>query len=465
MPKRGLEKYPVNSSGYDYTKTATFVGGYAKEADALRREILDTPNTEEIYPITGRKYYISKEQPLTDVPTDLHPGDAVLFERGGLWRVGWKETFRVPAGVTFGSYGKGDKPKLYGSVRNWIDAPWEKESEHLYKTVVTGGNPGIIVFDEVAALGVKKWTLEDVKSNYDFYYAPDETMYLYYEGDLTADFDSIEIGQRGKIVKMSDDSTLDNICLRYTGSHAVAAGDQLKNVSVTNCEIGFIGGSQQFKQVRFGNGVELQLGSINSKVSHNWVYQCYDAGVTFQSWNTGRETNYHGVEFSDNLIEFCDYGIEYFTTGIDCEGGSYSDYKNIHLTGNVIRFSGYEWSFMQRPDKWMNSHIRGGQWAWVPDTEDFLISGNVFDCSRANIIFWWWHDPEREKPYIHPEPHAGLTVRDNTYFQAQMPDKRCLTFHVNKPIYAEDEAGVRAALTHFDSAPAAVTWIERMCRE
>ena len=476
--KTGLEKYPKNSKYYNYAQSLNYVGGYDEGAKALRNEILNAANTADIYDLTGKKVTkIPKETSVSTLKKTLQravSGDVILLERGGLWRIGCDSNTYLNAGVTLGAYGTGEKPKLYGSTKNYAgDEGWARSADNANIWTITlakNQDVGNIVFDEIACLGVHMWSLDDVKKTYDFYFnSSTRVLSLYYPDDLTADFTDIEISQRGETLQMRDNTVLDNICLRYSGAFAVNVGHQINNVTITNCEIGFIGGALQMyegnRPVRYGNGIQLGMGSTNSKISKNWVYQCYDAGITFQSWNTGRETNYHGVEFSDNLIEFCDYGIEYFTTGIDCEGGSYSDYKNIHLTGNVIRFSGYEWSFLQRPDKWMNSHIRGGQWAWVPDTEDFLISGNVFDCSRANIIFWWWHDPDREKPYIHPEPHAGLTVRDNTYFQAAMPDRRCLTFHVNKPIYAEDEAGVRAALAHFDSAPTAVTWVERLCRE
>ncbi|MBR4911103.1 MAG: right-handed parallel beta-helix repeat-containing protein [Clostridia bacterium] len=453
-------RFTKNSSGYDCT--ATYNGGYKREADIIREEILNTKNTEEIYDIKGKKYYISRDMALSDIPEELMPGDAVLFERGGLWRVGDREKFIVPEGVIFGAYGEGDKPKLYGSYKNYADRSlWEKESDNIWRIQLYGRNVGNVAFNETALLGVKKWHFDDLKENYDFYYdGVSEKMWLYYEGELCDDFYDIEISQRGHVLILKNNATVDNLFVGYTGSHGIDAGAQSEGVTVTNCEIAFIGGAMQFGETRFGNGIELPLGATNVTLCHNYVHQCYDAGITFQSWTSAKvDSHYHDIKIENNLIEYCTYGIEYFTTD-PVRSGIYSDYKNISIRGNVIRLSGYEWSYNQRPDKWMVSHIRGGQWAWVEDCEGFCIEDNVFDCSHASIVFWWWHD--EEKNYIHPESHNGLTVKNNTYYQAINADKRCMNYHINKPVYAENLEDLKAAVAQFDSAPKKIVLVEKV---
>ena len=453
-------KYTSNSSGYDYTEKYT--GGASAAADKLRQEIKSSKNTEEIYDIKGKKYYINRDMQLADIPENLSPGDAVLFERGGVWRVGDRQELFVPEGVIFGAYGEGEKPRFIGSYRNYADKSlWEKESDNIWRIQLYGRNVGNIAFNETALLGVKKWNFEDLKANYDFYYdGVSEKMWLYYEGELCEDFYDIEISQRGNILELQNGATADNLFVGYTGSHGIVAGTGSDGVTVTNCEIGYIGGSMQHGETRFGNGVELQLGATNATIKHNYVYQCYDAGITFQSWTSaGLDTHYYDIDISDNLIEFCDYGIEYFTTDYELRG-IYSDYKNISIRGNIIRFSGYEWSYYQRRNKRMNSHIRGGQRAWVRDCEGFVIKDNIFDCSRASIIFWWWHDTEDN--YIHPEPHIGLTVENNSFYQAAMPDKRCMNYHINKPVYAENLSELKSAVALFDKSPKEVVWVDKL---
>ena len=80
-----FSKFTSNSSGYNCTKT--YKGGFFEGAAKLKDEILNSKNTEEIYEITGKKYYIRKDMPISDIPENLKPGDAVLFERGGLWHM------------------------------------------------------------------------------------------------------------------------------------------------------------------------------------------------------------------------------------------------------------------------------------------------------------------------------------------------------------------------------------------
>ena len=123
----------------------------------------------------------------------------------------------------------------------------------------------------------------------------------------------------------------------------------------------------------------------------------------------------------------------------------------------MVRFSAYCWSYEQRPDHWMGAHIRCGQRRYQPNCENYIISDNVFDCSRANIVFWWWNDVERG--YIHPEPQAGLSVYGNTFYQAKMPDKRCMTFFDVEPKLAEDLATLKEAVAVFDPKPKKVEWV------
>lgn len=479
----GLEKYPRNSSYYDYSKSLNYKGGYDEGATALRNEILNAANTETIYAdrITGKVTRIPKTvtkwSTVRSIISSARSGDAVLLERGGCWRIGSSSSLAINAGVVLGAYGEGEKPKLYGSPKNYAgDEGWARSADNANIwtiTLATNKDVGNIVFDEVACLGVKKWSLSDLKKNYDFFFnASNRVLYLYYQDDLPGDFTDIEISQRCEIVEMRIHSVLDNICLRYTGSHAVNAGHQIDDVTVTNCEVGFIGGSLQFyegsRPVRYGNGIQLGMGSTNSKISHNWVYQCYDAGITFQSWATdnNQTSTYRNVEISENLIEFCCYNIEYFTTNMEGDNPAYSDYKNIHIVNNVLRFSGYDWGYKQRPDPEMCSQIRGGQWAWVEDCEDFLISGNVFDCAGACTIFWWWNDPSTG--VNHNADLPGVTVEQNTYYIIKpFTTNKGVILYKDRNTYLTgyNEVQAREAIAKFDKNPTAFVWVTQLVPE
>lgn len=454
----------VNGSTYDgspnYDAARVFTGGINAIAKRKREEILSTGNTEEVYNITGNKYYIQKGAALSTIPQTLNAGDAVLFERGGVWRIG-DSSLTVPEGVIFGAYGKGDKPRILGSAKNYVTADWTKVSGNIWKVSFSGGNAGIIVFDEIYALGVKKSSKSELTADYDFYSADTEgKIYLYYSGNPRTDFSSIEIGRRVNIIDMRSFAAVDNLCVRYTGAHGITMSSGTHDSVITNCEVGFIGGSNQSSTVRFGNGIEMQLGEKNVKVNHNYVYQCYDAGITFQSWaSANMETYYDGIEIRDNLVEFCYYGLEFFTTQPD-RGESYSEIHNVNVKNNIFRFSGYGWSYEQRPDHWMCAHIRSSQRGWYPEMENFNIEDNTFDCSRASMIFWWWNS--NDGTYSHPVPHPGVTVGNNSFYQALTPDKRCLTYRNQDTVYVKNSTEFRLATVKFDPSPKVIKWVSKL---
>ena len=115
--------------------TPEYLAGIDAKADALKNTILDAQNT--IDPSTykaGTVYYVSAtmgsdnnsgKSPATAWKTlnkvntaNLKSGDAVLFKRGDLWRGG----LITQTGVTYSSYGTGEKPRIYGSPEDGAGA-------------------------------------------------------------------------------------------------------------------------------------------------------------------------------------------------------------------------------------------------------------------------------------------------------------------------------------------------------
>ncbi|MBO4433018.1 MAG: dockerin type I repeat-containing protein [Clostridia bacterium] len=457
QPQDNDMKIFYNSSGYD--ASVKYTGGAAKAANDLKNKILNAGNTEDIYTITGNKYYIKKSYSLNAIPENLSPGDAVLFERGGRWRVN-ECTLTVPKGVIFGAYGEGDKPKFYGSAKNYAKKGiWTDTGNNIWRANLKGGNAGIIVFNEIYPLGVKKWELSELSSFYDFY-SNRSYVYLYCTDDPAKIFRSIEIGQRNEVITVKSGGVLDNVCVRYTGGHGITVHHKTENVSITNCEVGLLGGSQHHGTTRFGNGIEMQLGVKNVTTKNNYVYECYDAGITFQSWDSAElPTIYDGVYISENLIERCHYNIEFFTTQPE-RGGCYSELNNISIDNNILRFSGYCWSYEQRPDHWMTAQIRSSQLGWFDATDNFVINDNIFDCSRASIIYWWWHSTDGS--YVYDFPHPGLCVYNNSFYEAATPDARVMGYRYERPKYAYGITTFRTAVEVFDSSPKTVVWLDTL---
>ena len=439
-------------------------------AEDRKRKILNTPDTVSI---KGTKYYVSADgddsyDGLSDATAwktlarvreaKLCEGDGVLFRRGDIFR-GW---IRTCPGVTYAAYGEGEKPKLYGWDKNlsdrslWTLAPG---TDNIWKYGERVLDPGTLVFNDGEAHSRKLipsyiggrfvcrddesrpfdmraemtedldlyWHFEDVmttvESRGETFPIPEVTdtlgeIYLRCDKGNPAElYGSIEALTRRAMFKVGDDKNvrIDNLCLKYVGLHAVSAGGHVVGLHVTNCEIGWIGGTIQhyfgtdpnYPQgmrgtvTRFGNGIEIYGGCEDYEVSGCYIYQVYDAGATHQITSFGRKTVMDGIVYRDNLIERCVYSIEYFLE-IEPEGND-SYMKNIVMKNNVLRYAGEGWG-QQRHNKHTPAHIKG--WSYVNTASDYTVEGNIFDRCAYRLL----HLVAKEK-------ESCPVMKSNTYIQ------------------------------------------------
>jgi len=86
----------------------------------------------------------------------LQPGDAVLFRRGQSWRGQLVPRSGSDEGaVTYGAYGKGDKPLLLGSVSRNSPQDWRPEGGNVWATA----EPQYTEEKGMADLGQARWSL------------------------------------------------------------------------------------------------------------------------------------------------------------------------------------------------------------------------------------------------------------------------------------------------------------------
>lgn len=370
----------------------------------------------------------------------LKPGDAVLFRRGDLFR----GQIVCQAGVTYAAYGEGEKPKIYGWEKNLADAAlWEcvDETHHVYHLKETILDCGTLVFNEGERHSLKlipsyidgKFVCrddqtkdfvmaEEMKGDLDLFCActavmteaeshgetwPVPKMCAENRGDLYlrcdagnpgAVFDSIEAlpGRNTMVLGNRPDIRIDNLCLKYCGAHAIGAGgDCVKGLHVTNCEIGWVGGTIQHyfgtdpnypegtrgSVTRFGNGIEIYGGCEDYLCANNYIYQVYDAGVTHQYTVTGGKTcRMTNVRYTGNVIEYCVYSIEYF---LSQTSGTDSLMDGLEIDHNLLRFSGYGWG-QQRHNTWTPAHIKS--WTFENPACNYSIHDNVFDRAKYRLL-------------------------------------------------------------------------------
>ena len=403
-----------------------------RQAERLKRRILNSPT--EVKP-SGVIYYLSADgddandglspqTPLRSIAKlnalELKPSDGVMFRRGDVWR--GKITTRK--GVTYSAYGRGAKPRIYGSP---CDAAVEGEwiatatpNVYMYSLELSD-DVGTLVFNggEQNAIKILKvyhadgtttnvYTGEpfaggcDLKRDLDFFhdYRDEKRLYLCStEGNPSERFESIELLTRGNIINATDNVHIDNLCIMYGGSHGIGSGTT-KGLRVTNCEIGWIGGSMLLpappeggRDARYGNGIEIYGGCDEFVVDNCYLYQCYDAGITNQNQDDVSDSSrtMRNVSFTNNLVERCEMSIEYYlgaqmktTEGI---------IENFLIEGNILRLAGYGWGD-QHPEPAWAAHIKSW-WLHQNEAYNFTIRRNIFDRSDANVINIVAADAER----------------------------------------------------------------------
>ena len=345
-------------------------------------------------------------------------GTYVCFERGGLWR----GQLQAQPGVTYTAYGEGEKPTFYRSPFNGADpALWEKtDAENIWKIRLTKDDAGTVVFNEGEAHAIKciirtesdgktfnNTTGEpfadyhDLTTDLHFYHDYKETgdLYLYSEQNPGERFKSIEFNVKQNCVSIKGDGiTIDNFRIKYVGSHGVGAGT-VKNLTVQNCEFGWIGGSIQAEGIfgrnyatRFGNAVEIYGGCDTFNVTDNYIYQVYDAGITQQYTLTekelenGTDKSQKNMYYARNVIEYCNYSIEYFL-GLGDHPENPSRMENFLIEDNLMWYAGVGFA-EQRPDP-SASHIKGWSGGNRNRATDYRINNNLFvDTIGAMVQVW-----------------------------------------------------------------------------
>ena len=452
--------------------TKEFLTALEETCARRRDEILGS--ADEIT-IIGQTYYVSNggddgndglspERPwrtlrrVSEAP--LSEGDGVRFRRGDLFRGG----VDTKPGVTYAAYGEGDKPKFYGWDKNLADPSlwelWDKEHRiwHLTEPIL---DCGTLVFE-----GGQAHSRKLIPSYRDggFVCRDDEGRPFHPSAEMTRDLDMVCIidgrltshpskgenfpipimdgeslgdlylrcdrGNPGEVfgdiealprrrifaVGGNNNVTVDNLCIKYTGEHAIAGGGGcLRGLRVTNCEIGWIGGAIQHyfgtdpnypeggrgTVTRYGNGVEIYGGCDGYTVENCYVYQGYDAAMTHQINTCGGFFGLRNIRYRRNLVEYCVYSIEYFLD--KTQGDTRSFMENCEISGNILRFSGYGWG-QQRHNTHTPAHIKG--WSFENTARNFRIRGNLFDRAAYRMI----HLVAREE-------ESCPVMEDNVYVQ------------------------------------------------
>lgn len=452
---------------------------FSAAVDARRESILqsktgiekrDTLVPGETY--TGTAYYVSSsgndDSDGTDPKTawatvqrvneaSLAPGDAVFFERGGIWR----EELQCREQVTYSAYGEGEKPRFYGSRENGAGADkWTLYAEGadgtkiwLYHRDVT--DCAGVVFndgDSYASRVYADWDGSryvsfrrpggpyDVKTelinDLQFCCVPDLTgnklpVYVYDidtsgplylrcdAGNPGEVYTSIEFqtaphpaaGYCG-VVKAPEDAdagcVLDNLCVMYASCVGITSHNA-SHLLIQNCEIAWAGGNtHEYNGSGYvpvaGEGIKME--GNNNTARNCYVHDCFDGGIISE---TGLEVPISYMEnqtIQGNLIERCMSGV--LIVHYDEENVRFG---NVTIEDNYILDSGYGWSGDANYDyTWRSADYEGTAitfWDLPNKNGGIHIRGNVLYRAKSALLH-----SGMEKEY---QPDFS----DNTFVQDQ----------------------------------------------
>ena len=394
--------------------------------------------TEEFFEeqIKGTVHYISSHSgndgndgrtPLTPwkscamlSPSNINYGDIVLFECGSVFR----EQIDIISGVTYSSYGDGEKPLFYGSFDASNREMWEQVDNELYryrKSIDMYQDIGNVVFDGGKAWGIKVQKCDDcdmslalklVTNGIDFFeeipsvsferaehmprvdlaffHGSDNYVYLCSKYGAPADrFSSIELSRSVKIFNnygYVEDVSFSNLRFACVGCFAIRTGG-CKNITIRNCSFEFIGGAIQFYyncpwrnyRTRYGNAIENWGSCDGMTIEKCYFNQIYDAGITTQS--NDATSCMKNLCFHDNVFDCNQYAIELWG------GGSESKFENMSVVGNVCNRVG-DGLTTQRPDKGHESFFNSKGRHQIKNcvVTDNISNGSVNCMLRSNRL-------------------------------------------------------------------------------
>jgi hypothetical protein len=383
----------------------------------------------EDYPVvlgTGIDYYIDSNTG-NDANTGLTPnspwktvdkvntfqfaaGDRILFSRNGVWR----ERI-IPQGGTksgwlyYGAYGVGCKPLFLGSVALNTLEGWTTSANNIWVwTTALSADAGNLIFNNESEVGVKKWTIDELSQQGDYYFQnSDNKVYMYSAINPALIYSDIECAVNQHMLYNPHSTyrymgvhdianiVFENLAFRYGGGYAFKF-QTVHHIQVLNCDMAWMGGSEVDGQpnIRYGNGIEFFGLAFYCVAAGNSMTQIYDSGVSYQSINHPAAAI--GINFSNNFMSLCGYaGLELW---LHSSKGEITDFTfaNNHLQeigggwgGQANqRKSGAYWGFGflldRTPSKTHNIQITGN---WVnKSTGAMFVRSDMFDNFESVVV-------------------------------------------------------------------------------
>lgn len=299
---------------------------------------------------------------------DLQPGDAVLFERGGVWR---EELLIQQSGnsqhyIVYSAYGTGLRPRILGSNRSegWINVQgniWRTTNELAAPRTRTGNSTtnhpssiffgqkdGSITWGNMEAIhlnseGAPKDICERDRDNgfelmdreYDWCWG-DNYIYVYAPENPGTRYSYVEVPQRSSAIYMASHHAqeyirIENLELMFALKYGFDGGWPMAyekhGLEVKNCHIAYMGTKGA------ASAIGLQVWHSDMLIEGNDIHDCGRRNISYNVYSDTRTSSlvFENVTFNNNKLH-----NGYHTTGIDINGGYTDEFRNFTISNNMI---------------------------------------------------------------------------------------------------------------------------------
>ena len=374
---------------------------------------------------------------------EVRHGDVVMFRRGDEFFGNIHSIPRVGGPgprLTLTAYGVGPRPKISGY--KLVESPdawhlyrpgvWRidliDKSSHTGNTGNESSNAGFILVDGMIH-GAKKWTLDELSVQWDFF---NDARFLYVRSDENPArlASSLRVAVDREIITGQSRLLVSGLELCGTGGNGynqIGAHD----TEVVECHVGPVGGSElkvttevelglaardiPFPRIRYGNGVQIWMGSSDSLIHHNEIAEVYDVATTIQGIQEGSNIGVSRCSFRSNTIFNCTQSFEYGVIG--SQFGDGAGIVGCDFTDNVCVGGGRSWGYATRDDKDGKGNFLIAYWQDGPI--DIQARRNVFFDAVNCYTFVNSNGFRFKNGFVSDE--NTIVLRPGTLIQAQLP--------------------------------------------
>ncbi len=290
---------------------------------------------------------------------------------------------------------------LAGTDHRLEELEWQRVAPTRPPPFELDADVGNIIFDGGARWGVKRWSVAELRNEYEFWYDPLTRSVTLVCGEHPARrHREIELALCRHIIEQGGRAwvTYEDLALAYGAAHGIGGGST-RGITVRRCDISWMGGGLQHwredgRPVRYGNGIEFWANAEDCLVEECRLWEIYDAALTNQGLGTNRQRN---IVWRRNVVWNSEYSFEYWNRG------EASLTENIRFEYNTCVDAGRGWGHSQRPDP-NGRHLMFFHNS--AQTTNFVIRRNIFARSVDSLVRLHGRDWT-----------AALTMDENLWFQ------------------------------------------------